>query len=77
MRYMRLMMRDDLTMMAPTDDGLKLETCTVTDDLYQARNTLTMRTVGGLPTGIVHLDVSNMADGDRAGIAEALGGHIG
>lgn len=59
----------DTMKFAITDDGLRLETCTVTDDLYQARNTLTMRTIGGLPTGIVHLDVSNMADGDRAGIA--------
>ncbi len=49
--------------------GLHLETATVTDDLYSARNTLTHRILGPSSTATILLDVSEMKDGDRAGLA--------
>ncbi|KAI0179557.1 glycoside hydrolase family 43 protein [Hypoxylon sp. FL1284] len=49
--------------------GLKLSTATVTNDLYAARNTLTHRIHGPKSTATIELDISNMADGDRAGLA--------
>jgi beta-xylosidase len=51
------------------DNGLTLQTATVTDDLYQARNTLTHRIQGPTSTATIELDVSGMTDGDRAGLA--------
>ena len=51
------------------DDGLVLTTATVTNDLYQARNTLTRRIRGPESTATIELDVSGMSDGDRAGLA--------
>ena len=51
------------------DDGLTLSTATITDDLYAARNTLTHRTDGPFPNGTAIIDFSNMADGDRVGLA--------
>jgi beta-xylosidase len=50
-------------------NGLKLQTATVTNDLYQARNTLTHRILGPTSTATVQLDYSAMKDGDRAGLA--------
>ncbi|KAI1075917.1 glycoside hydrolase family 43 protein [Whalleya microplaca] len=50
-------------------DGLTLYTATVTDDLYSARNTLTHRIHGPVSTATIVLDTTNMADGDRAGLA--------
>jgi len=50
------------------NNGLVLDTVTVTDDLYAARNTLTHRILGPSSTGTIALDYSNMADGDRAGL---------
>ena len=35
---------------------------------YLARNSLTQRTIGPVCTGITSLDVSNMKDGDFAGL---------
>jgi beta-xylosidase len=52
-----------------TGNGLKLQTATVTDDLYKARNTLTHRIQGPSSTATVELDPAQMADGDRAGLA--------
>ncbi|WP_051393379.1 RICIN domain-containing protein [Glycomyces arizonensis] len=52
-----------------TGNGLRLQTATVTNDLYWARNTLTHRIQGPTSTATVELDVSGMADGDRAGLA--------
>src|SRR5436190_4853315 len=49
--------------------GLKLQTATVTNDLYQARNTLTHRILGPTSTATIQLDYSQMKDGDRAGLA--------
>ena len=49
--------------------GLTLNTATVTDDLYAARNTLTHRILGPTSTGTVVLDISTMQDGDVAGLA--------
>jgi beta-xylosidase len=49
--------------------GLTLQTSTVTDDLYQARNTLTHRILGPQSSATVVLDDSGMKDGDRAGLA--------
>ncbi|GIF27166.1 family 43 glycosylhydrolase [Actinoplanes utahensis] len=50
-------------------NGLRLSTATVTDDLYNARNTLTHRIQGPSSTATIELDYSRMADGDRAGLA--------
>lgn len=50
------------------DNGLTLNTVTVTDDLYQARNTLTHRALGPSSAATVELDFSNMQPGDRAGL---------
>lgn len=49
--------------------GLQLSTATVTGDLYTARNTLTHRIIGPKSSGTFRLDISKMADGDRAGAA--------
>jgi beta-xylosidase len=49
--------------------GLRLQTATVTNDLYRARNTLTRRILGPKSTGTIVLDYSGMKDGDRAGLA--------
>ncbi|MFC7247253.1 glycoside hydrolase 43 family protein, partial [Catellatospora aurea] len=49
--------------------GLRLQTATVTNDLYNARNTLTHRIQGPTSTATITLDYSTMRDGDRAGLA--------
>ncbi|WFE25279.1 family 43 glycosylhydrolase [Solwaraspora sp. WMMD791] len=51
------------------NDGLRLSTATVTNDLYSARNTLTHRIAGPTSTATVELDYSAMRDGDRSGLA--------
>ncbi|MFC0111707.1 RICIN domain-containing protein [Kibdelosporangium aridum] len=51
------------------DNGLRLQTATVTNDLYSARNTLTHRIQGPTSTATIELDYSGMRDGDRAGLA--------
>ncbi|KUJ08678.1 Arabinanase/levansucrase/invertase [Mollisia scopiformis] len=51
------------------NNSLTLSTATVTSNFYLARNTLTHRIHGPFPVGTVHLDFTNMADGDRAGLA--------
>jgi beta-xylosidase len=51
------------------NNGLALSTATVTTDLYAARNTLTHRIHGEFPVGTVAIDFTNMADGDRCGLA--------
>jgi beta-xylosidase len=50
-------------------NGLHLSTATVTNDLYNARNTLTRRIQGPTSTATIELDYSAMANGDRAGLA--------
>ncbi|MEO3798580.1 RICIN domain-containing protein [Nonomuraea sp. B1E8] len=52
-----------------TGNGLRLQTATVTGDLYNARNTLTHRIQGPSSTATIELDYAQMADGDRAGLA--------
>ncbi|MBN2195155.1 MAG: glycoside hydrolase 43 family protein [Polyangiaceae bacterium] len=52
-----------------TGSGLSLQTASVTDDLYAARNTLTRRVLGPTSTATIELDFSTMQDGDVAGIA--------
>jgi beta-xylosidase len=49
--------------------GLILQTATVTDDLYSARNTLTHRILGPSSSATIEMDLSKMKDGDRAGLA--------
>jgi beta-xylosidase len=49
--------------------GLRLQTATVTNDLYNARNTLTHRILGPSSTATIVLNYSGMRDGDRAGLA--------
>ncbi|KAM3077794.1 hypothetical protein ACMFMG_007116 [Clarireedia jacksonii] len=51
------------------NNGLTLSAATVTVDLYKARNTLTHRIHGPISTATIILDSTNMADGDRAGLA--------
>jgi beta-xylosidase len=51
------------------NNGLTLHTAGITQDLYHAVNTLTHRTYGAKPVGTVQLDLTEMADGDRAGFA--------
>ena len=51
------------------DNGLTLQTATVTSDLYRARNTLTRRSIGPQSTATVELDVIAMKDGDVTGLA--------
>ncbi|AVT34066.1 glycoside hydrolase [Plantactinospora sp. BC1] len=51
------------------DNGLRLQTATVTGDLYNARNTLTHRIQGPTSTATIELDHSAMRDGDRSGLA--------
>ncbi|WBB80968.1 family 43 glycosylhydrolase [Micromonospora sp. WMMD882] len=51
------------------NNGLRLQTATVTNDLYRARNTVTHRIQGPSSTGTIELDYSTMRDGDRAGLA--------
>jgi len=48
--------------------GLVLESASVTDDLYHARNTLTHRIPGPSSAATIHLDYGQMKDGDRAGL---------
>lgn len=51
--------------------AVRLFTATVTrlDDIYQARNTLTHRILGPASQATIILEYTNMADGDRAGLA--------
>jgi beta-xylosidase len=51
------------------NNGLRLQTATVTNDLYNARNTLTHRIQGPTSTATIELDYSTMRDGDRTGLA--------
>ncbi|KAH8908250.1 putative xylosidase/glycosyl hydrolase [Coniochaeta sp. PMI_546] len=48
-------------------EGLTLSTATVTTDIFSARNTLTRRILGPQSSGTFRIDISQMADGDRAG----------
>jgi beta-xylosidase len=50
-------------------NGLRLQTATVTNDLYAARNTLTHRILGPVSSATIELDLDHMEDGDRAGLA--------
>jgi beta-xylosidase len=49
--------------------GLILQTASVTDDLFAARNTLTHRILGPKSVATFVLDIDGMRDGDRAGAA--------
>jgi beta-xylosidase len=51
------------------NNGLRLQTATVTNDLYSARDTLSHRILGPSSTATITLDYSGMRDGDRAGLA--------
>jgi beta-xylosidase len=51
------------------NNGLHLQTATVTSDLYAARNTITHRIQGPTSTATVEIDFTGMKDGDRAGFA--------
>ena len=51
------------------DNGLTLSTSSLTEDIFQARNTLTHRVHGEFPSATVEIDFSNAADGDRFGFA--------
>ncbi|WP_442795673.1 glycoside hydrolase family 43 protein [Pelobium manganitolerans] len=47
---------------------LRLKTGAVTNDFLLARNSLTQRTIGPVSSGTTSIDVSNMKDGDFAGL---------
>eukprot|EP00727_Mastigamoeba_balamuthi_P007027 m51a1_g2945 putative xylosidase glycosyl hydrolase (1135) ;mRNA; f:612040-619154 len=51
------------------NNGLTLQTATVTNDIYQARNTITHRILGPTSMASVLLAVDKMKDGDRAGLS--------
>ncbi|ONI87651.1 glycoside hydrolase [Saccharothrix sp. ALI-22-I] len=51
------------------NNGLRMQTATVTNDLYSARNTLTHRIQGPTSTATITLDLAGMRDGDRTGLA--------
>lgn len=53
--------------LAGSSGGLLLQTASVTNDLFSARNTLTHRILGPKSSGTFKLDISQMKDGDRAG----------
>ncbi|KIM93970.1 glycoside hydrolase family 43 protein [Oidiodendron maius Zn] len=59
----------DTTKFSLDSPGLTLQTATVTNDLTHARNTLTHRPNGQFPVGTLLLDFTNMADGDKCGLA--------
>jgi beta-xylosidase len=59
----------DTTKFSLAEPGLILQTATVTNDLYHARNTLTRRPNQAFPVGTLQLDFTNMADGDQCGLA--------
>ncbi len=48
---------------------LRLRTGRVDETLVQARNTLTQRTIGPVCSGTISMDVSNLKNGDFAGLA--------
>lgn len=47
----------------------RITTSRIDQDIYSARNTLTQRTFGPTCTGVVSVDVSNMKNGDYAGLS--------
>jgi len=47
----------------------RIATSRVDANIYSARNTLTQRTFGPTSTGVVAIDVTNMKDGDYAGLS--------
>jgi beta-xylosidase len=51
------------------NNGLTLYTATVTDDLFEAQNSLTRRPDGPYPVGTVEIDFTNMANGDICGLS--------
>ncbi|PVH69480.1 glycoside hydrolase family 43 protein [Cadophora sp. DSE1049] len=51
------------------NNGLTLSTTTITSDLYKARNTLTHRVHGPLSVATIVININNMADGDKCGLA--------
>lgn len=51
------------------NNGLTLSTSSVTEDIYQARNTLTHRIHGEYPAGTIEVDFTNAQDGDIFGLA--------
>ncbi|KAI0858083.1 glycoside hydrolase family 43 protein [Xylaria cubensis] len=51
------------------NNGLTLQTATITNDLFHARNTLVHRMYGEFPVGTVGIDFTDMADGDIAGLS--------
>jgi len=55
---------------------LRLKTCRVVNNLYAAPNTISQRMEGPRCSASVTIDIANMKDGDRAGMA-AFNGHSG
>jgi beta-xylosidase len=59
----------ELWSLAQRPGFLRLSTGRIDDDFLKARNTLTQRTIGPECAGTTAMDVSNMKDGDFAGLA--------
>ena len=51
------------------NDGLMLSPATTTEDICDARNTLTHRNFGEFPNGTIEVDLTDMADGEYFGLA--------
>lgn len=60
---------DSLWSVTERKGHLRLTTGRIDEDFVQARNTLTQRTIGPVCSGTTALDVSNMKEGDFAGLA--------
>ncbi|KAK6433442.1 hypothetical protein LTR95_010382 [Oleoguttula sp. CCFEE 5521] len=59
----------DVSAYSLSNRGVTLRTVSVTPDLFRAKNTLTHRILGPSSTATIHLDISKMRSGDRAGLA--------
>lgn len=60
---------DSLWSVTERKGHLRLTTGRIDEDFVQARNTLTQRTIGPVCSGTTSLDISNMKEGDFAGLA--------
>ncbi|MDC6403791.1 MULTISPECIES: glycoside hydrolase 43 family protein [Maribacter] len=60
---------DSLWSLSDRKGFLRLTTGRTDETLVDTRNTLTQRTIGPVCTGVTSIDVSNMKEGDKAGLA--------
>lgn len=67
---------DDKWSLKEREGYLRLKTGRVVENIFTAPNTLTQRMIGPTCTGTVTIDISNMKNGDIAGLS-AFNGHSG